>query len=127
MSRVNNKKENADPKCVRYDYMTKNELLDVARNSAKVMKYWRQKCQRLDEYRGQMAMVGKKTDSDLQSIFKSMYNGIFEKKQVLKDPVCKWTGCGENCENVELLYEHAKQHIEHIDVHGKHVTRTIVN
>ncbi len=115
LSRINNKKENADPKMARYDWMSKDELLEVARNSVKEMKYWRQKCQRLDEYRGKMETVGTKTDSDLQAIFKNMYKGVYEKKQVLQNPVCKWTECGKKCDNVEILYEHAKQHIEKND------------
>ncbi len=38
-----------------------------------------------------------------------------KKKQVLQNPVCKWTECGKKCDNVESLYEHAKQHIEKND------------
>ena len=115
LSRLKNIQPNADQKTVRYDYMSKDELLQVARNSVKEMKSWKQKCQRLDEYRDTMTTVGRKTDNDLQTIFKNMYEGILDKKQVLRNPVCRWQECGKQFENVELLYEHAKQHIEKID------------
>ena len=58
--------------------MSKDELLEVARKSVKEMKHWKQKCQRLDEYRNTMTTVGKNTDSDLQHIFKKMYEGVKE-------------------------------------------------
>ena len=47
LSRVNNKNNISDSGRVRYDYMSKEELLNVARNSVKEMKYWGEKCQRL--------------------------------------------------------------------------------
>lgn len=80
LSRVNNKNEISDPGRVRYDYMSKEELLNVARHSVKEMKFRKQKCQRLEEYRG------KKTDNDLQTVFNKFYiilcvNG----KDVIKD------------------------------------------
>ena len=76
LSRMKNKNPHADQKSVRYDYMSKDELLEVARKSLKEMKHWKQKCQRLDNYRNTMTTVGKNTNSDLQHIFKKMYDGV---------------------------------------------------
>ena len=115
LSRLNNKKENVDPAKVRYDYMSKNDLLEVARLSVKKMKYWRLKCKRLDEYRQKMTTVGQNTDQDLQAIFKEIYEAVSEKKNVLQNPVCRWHGCTKKFENVEILFEHSKQHIEKIN------------
>ena len=44
-------------KKVRLDYLTQEDLLNYARNSVKEMKFWRQKCQRLEEYRNKMTSV----------------------------------------------------------------------
>ena len=115
LSRVNNKNTISDSGRVRYDYMSKEELLNVARNSVKEMKYWKQKCQRLEEYRGKMTIVGPKTDADLQTVFNKMYEGVFEQKLLLHNPLCRWQGCGKIFENVEILYGHVKQHITKVD------------
>ena len=64
LSRLNNKKENVDPAKVGCDYMSKNDLLEMARLSVKKMKYWRLKCKRLDEYRQKMTTVGQNTHQD---------------------------------------------------------------
>ena len=49
LSRQNNDKAK-HCKTVRLDYLSKEDLLDHARNATRDMKYWKQKCQRLQEY-----------------------------------------------------------------------------
>ena len=59
----------ADQMTARYDYMSKEELLEVARNSVKEMKYLKQKCQRFDEYRAMTtAITGRKESFKLHFI-----------------------------------------------------------
>ena len=56
--------------------MTKEELINVARKSAKEMKYLRQKAERLEEHRKKITLVGPKSDSDLKHIFNKLHDGI---------------------------------------------------
>lgn len=114
LSRKNND-EGKHCQRVRLDYLSKEDLLDHARNAIKDMKYWKQRCQRLQEYRNKMTTVGPKTNNDLQTLFTKMYNGISEKKHHLQNPICQWKECHEKFENVELLYDHTKQHAKKVD------------
>ena len=104
-----------DVKKSRLDYFSKEDLLNHSRSAIKEMKYWKQKCQRLEEYRNKMTTVGPKTNNDLHRMFEKMYNGILETKNHLQNPVCKWEECNQSFDNVELLYSHTKQHVEKVD------------
>ena len=63
LSRQNNDKAK-HCKTVRLDYLSKEDLLDHARNATRDMKYWKQKFQCLQEYRKKMTTVGPKTNND---------------------------------------------------------------
>jgi hypothetical protein len=114
LSRKNND-EGKHCKRVRLDYLSKEDLFNHARNAIKDMKYWKQRCQLLQEYRNKMTTVGPKTNNDLQTLFTKMYNGISKKTHHLQNPICQWKECHEKYENVELLYDHTKQHAEKVD------------
>jgi hypothetical protein len=114
LSRKNND-EGKHCKRVRLDYLSKEDLFNHARNAIKDMKYWKQRCQLLQEYRNKMTTVGPKTNNDLQTLFTKMYNGISKKTYHLQNPICQWKECHEKYENVELLYDHTKQHAEKVD------------
>ena len=100
---------------IRFDYLSKEDLLAQARNATKEMRYWRKKCKELEKHQMEMTSVGPKTNNDLQKIFADIYNGILDTKTQLKNPICKWNMCNKRFENVELLYVHCKEHVERVD------------
>ena len=120
LSRHNRKGSNTDQAPsrtgTRFSYLSKEDLLAQARNAKKEMKYWRRKCKDLEKHRNKMETVGPKTNNDLRKVFAELYDGISDTKAHLQDPVCKWDKCTERFENVELLYDHCKQHIERVDI-----------
>ncbi len=110
-----NKNEAKHCQRVWLDYLSKDDILNHTWNATKEMKYWKQKCQQLQEYRNQMTTVEPKTNNDLQTLLTKLYNGISETKYHVENLICQWRECHEKYENVELLYGHTKQHAEKAD------------
>lgn len=116
-SRKNNP-NNSDSSKTKFEYMSKDELVNLARKSAKELKYLRQKAEGLEEHRKKMTSVGPKSDSDLKYIFSKLHDGVDKTKQKLQNPLCKWNKCEKRFEHVEELYCHCKEHIDKLDTAG---------
>ena len=114
-SRKMNPSKSEPSKNKTFDYMSKEELTNLARKSAKELKYLRQKAERLDEHRQKMTLIGPKSDNDLKYIFNKLHEGVDQRKQKLLNPICKWDNCQKKFENVEELYCHCKEHIDKLD------------
>ena len=100
----------------RLDYKTKDELLEIARESAGTIKRLQVKNKRLERAMEDMIEVGPTSNSDLQHIFRNLQTGLEKNKEKRQKPICLW----ENCElpgfqNVEELFRHCKNHIERLD------------
>lgn len=115
-SRKNN--PNNDSSKTKFEYMSKDELVNLARKSAKELKYLRQKAERLEEHRTKMTSVGPKSDSDLKYIFIKLHEGVDKTKQKLQNPICQWNLCEKRFQHVEELYCHCKEHIDKLDTAG---------
>lgn len=102
-------------KTTKLQYMSKEELVNLARKSAKELKYLQKKAKRLEEYKKKMVTIGPKSDNDLKYLFLKLQEGVETTKQNLENPVCKWGKCQEHFENVEELFCHCKKHIEKLD------------
>ncbi|KAL9978118.1 hypothetical protein ACROYT_G015603 [Oculina patagonica] len=102
-------------KNVKLQYMSKEELLNLARKSAKELKYLQLKVKRLEEHKKKMIALGPKSDNDLKFLFLKLQKGVETRKEKLQNPVCKWGECQEKFENVEELFCHCKKHIDNLD------------
>ena len=104
-----------DPKSkfARLDQLSYEELLSVARNSAKKLKVLNQRIKRLQSYRAKMNIVGNETDKDLRAMFSDLHEGIKTRRRKAENCICKWDKCEKSrFENCEVLYSHAKSHID---------------
>ena len=104
-----------DPKSkfARLDQLSYEELLSVARNSAKKLKVLNQRIKRLQSYRAKMNIVGNETDKDLRAMFSDLHEGIKIRRRKAENCICKWDKCEKSrFENCEVLYSHAKSHID---------------
>ena len=102
-------------KKTKLEYMTKEELVNLARKSAKELKYLQIKVKRLEEHRQKMISIGPKSENDLKYIFLKLQKGVEMTKQKLESPVCKWGQCQQSFQNVEELFCHCKTHIDKLD------------
>lgn len=102
-------------KNIKSQYMSKEELLNLARKSAKELKYLQLKVKRLEEHKKKMIALGPKSDNDLKFLFLKLQKGVETRKEKLQNPVCKWGECQEKFENVEELFCHCKKHIDNLD------------
>ena len=92
--------------------MTKEQLLDIARNQAVQLKKLHKQIKRLEKQREKMSEVGEKTDKDLKFMFENLNAGLISTRNKLNNPICMWTGCsGKRFSDVECLYNHVKEHV----------------
>ena len=104
------------PERTRYDYKTKSELVQIARDSAKTVKMLKTKNQRLEESRNNLVRVGPNSDKDLKIMFEDLHAGLEKNREKIANPLCQWKHCeSPTFENVEELYVHCKTHIERLD------------
>lgn len=100
----------------RFDYMTKDELLEIARESAGTIKRLQVKNKRLERAMEDMIEVGPTSNSDLQHIFRHLYIGLEKNNEKRRKPTCHWENCeSPEFQNVEELFRHCKNHIERLD------------
>ena len=93
--------------------MSYEELLSVARNSARKLKVLNQRIKRLQSYRAKMNIVGNETDKDLRAMFSDLHEGIKSRRRKAENCNCKWDKCEKSTfESCEALYSHAKSHIK---------------
>ncbi len=100
----------------RYDYKSRGELLEIARESARTIKLLKTQNRRLEDSREKMVNVGPNSNEDPKQMFIELQSGLDENRVKLKNPVCQWDGChAARFENVGELYRPCKSHIERID------------
>lgn len=100
----------------RYDYKSRGELLEIARESEKTIKRLKTQNRRLEDFREKMVNVGPNSNEDLKRMFVELQSGLDENRMKFKKPVCQWDGChAARFENVEELYRHCKIHVDRID------------
>ena len=110
-SRSKNTSNNTFAKFTRYDYMTKDQLVEHSRRTAETLHGLQVRLRRLQEHQESMATVGSETDSDLKKMFTKLYSGFKNISDKHTNIVCCW----QNCETVgefvstEQLFDHIKQ------------------
>ncbi|CAB4014839.1 Hypothetical predicted protein [Paramuricea clavata] len=77
----------------RLDYKTKDELLEIARESASTIKRLQVKNKRLERAMEDMIEVGPTSNSDLQHIFQNLQTGLEKNKEKRQKPICLWENC----------------------------------
>jgi hypothetical protein len=65
----------------RYDYMSRNELIDHSRESAKKLHTMQVQTKRLEQHQQNMSTVGSNTDSEFRQLFQELYSGIRNKME----------------------------------------------
>jgi hypothetical protein len=111
-------REQDSSKFTRFDYLTKDELLNLIRKRTKEMRYLQDRVKKLEEHREKMVEVGKSTDDDFTIMFQNLYKGMKSRNENLQNPKCLWNACSSEKErfvDVEQLYDHVKLHIEAIN------------
>ena len=104
------------PEKTRYYYKTKSELVQIARDSAKIIKMLKTKNKRLEESRNKLVQVGPNYDKDLKHMFEELQTGLEKSREKKVNPLSQWKNCeSPTFEDIEELYIHCKQHIKRLD------------
>ena len=118
-AQMEQEKKQDSSKFTRFDYLSKDELLNLIRKRTKQMKYLQDRVKKLEEHREKMVEVGKTTDNDFKVMFENLYKGMKSRNENLQNPKCLWNTCSdsekEKFVDVEQLYDHVKLHIETIN------------
>ena len=105
-------------KHTRYDYMSKDKLLEHSREMADKIHVMQTKIKRLEEYQREMSTVGSNTDSDFRKLFQQLYKGLNKVVEKHDNNTCYWESCNLETEfkSPELLLGHIKSvHIKTVD------------
>ena len=98
-------------KFTRLDYLSSEDLLNYARNSARKLRTLKMRISRLEKAKAKMQQVGSLSDTDLRYMFDKLQNGVERNSFKLENPVCHWKGCElGKFTDVECLFEHVKKH-----------------
>jgi hypothetical protein len=106
----------------RFDYMSKQELLDHCRESAKTFHSMQTQMKRLEQYQEDMSTVGGQTDSEFRKLFNDLYDGLSKKVEKCNNNTCYWNYCDRSDEfcSKELLMKHIKEfHLSTVDQSDK--------
>jgi hypothetical protein len=95
----------------RYDYMSKDELVEHSRDTANKLHAMQVRMKRLEEYQENMSTVGSKTDSEFRQLFEDLFHGLKKKVEKNNDKACYWDNCNSNNDfnTAELLLKHVKE------------------
>lgn len=99
----------------RFDYMSKDELVEHSRSTAKKIHSMQVKIKRLEECQENMSTVGYNTDSEFRGLFQDLFDGLNKKVEKNNNKACYWVNCDNNNEfnSHELLMKHIKEsHLE---------------
>ena len=102
---------NTVSKFTRYDYMTKDQLVDHSRRTAETLHGLQVRLRRLQEHQERMTSVGSETDSDFKKMFTKLYSGFKNISDKHTNIVCCWQNCetGGEFVSTEQLFDHIKQ------------------
>ena len=95
----------------RFDYMSKDELIDHSRKTAKKLHSMQTQMKRLKQYQEDMSTVGGQTDSEFRKLFSDLYDGLSKKVEKCNNNTCYWDYCDRSDEfcSKELLMRHIKE------------------
>lgn len=96
-------------KHTRFDYMSKERLVENSKEMARKIHQMQVKLQRLEQYQQEMNTVGYNTDSDFRKLFKQLYEGISQRIDKQESNVCYWEDClqvEDKFATTELLQKH---------------------
>ena len=98
-------------KFTRYDYMTKDQLVEHSRRTAETMHGLQVSLRRLQEHQESMTTVGCNTDSEFKELFTKLYSGFKNISDKHTNIVCCWQNCetGGEFVSTEQLFGHIKQ------------------
>ncbi len=102
-------------KFTRFDYLSKDELLQYLRQKTTEMRQLQERVKRLEECRNKMIEVGTDTDSDFKTMFKQLNSALIRTgNQNLK---CNWKECTDNTiwTDRDQLFLHVRSHVESSD------------
>ena len=79
------------PKYTRFDYMTKEQLIQHNRKTSATVHQLQLRLKRLEEHQENMTSVGFNTDADFKQLFQQLYNGFknISDKQ-MDNELCHW-------------------------------------
>ena len=109
-SRRSQQSSSTTSKYKRYDYMSKNQLIEHSRESANKLHGMQVKMKRLEQHQQNMSTVGSNTDSELRQLFQELYSGIKNKIEKHDNKICYWDNCNVDNEfdTHDLLLKHIK-------------------
>jgi hypothetical protein len=106
----------------RFDYMSKDELIEHSRKTAKKFHSMQTQKKRLEQYQEDMSTVGGQTDSEFRKLFNDLYDGISKKVEKCNNNTCYWDYCDRSdaFSSKELLLKHIKEfHLSTVDQSDK--------
>ena len=96
-------------KYTRFDYMTKEQLIQHNRKTSATVHQLQVRLKRLEEHQENMTSVGFNTDADFKQLFQQLYNGFknISDKQ-MDNELCHWENCEcqDKFQSVEQLFKH---------------------
>ena len=109
-SRNKNKNVESMTKFARFDYLTKEDLVEKSRHMAEQIHKLETRVKRLKEHQDTMSTVGQVTDADFRMLFDQLSTGLKKVKEKHCDNTCYWKDC--SCENEfeskDLLMKHIR-------------------
>lgn len=100
--------QSSTSKHMRFDYMTRNELIEHSRESAKKLHAMQVQMKRLKEHQENMSAVGNNTDREFRQLFQELYSGLQSKIKKHDNKLCYWDDCYSEFDSLELLMTHVK-------------------
>ena len=106
----------------RFDYMSKDELIDHSWKTAKKLHSMQTQMKRLKQHQEDMSTVRGQTDSEFRKLFSDLYDGLSKKVEKCNNNTCYWDYCDRSDEfcSKELLMRHIKEcHLSTVDQSDK--------
>ena len=100
----------------RFDYMSRDELIEHSRESAKKFHAMQVQMKRLEKHQENMSAVGNNTDKEFRQLFQELYSGLQSKIEKCNNKICYWDDCYAEFDRPELLMKHVTDvHIKAVD------------
>ena len=108
-SRSHKSNQQNHSKHTRFDYMSKEKLIENSREMAAKVHQMQVKLKRLEQYQQEMSTVGNSTDADFRSLFKQLYDGLSKNIDKQENNICYWEDCfhlQHDLKTPEMLIKH---------------------